>query len=283
MENLKKLRDISGAGLSACKDALAQTNNDIDAAMKLLREKGIAQASKKADRDAKEGLAGVISLGNEAVLVKIACETDFVARNEKFQSLVSTILNTLAKEKPVDFESAKNVKMISSGLTIADEISASVGNVGENVLFLAYSKLSVSNGVVASYIHTKACENFGKIAVAVALESSIAKDKLEECGRQIGMHIAAFNPAFLSTDDVSEEFIKSEREIFTNQMKDSGKPADIIAKIVDGKLQKSLQENVLLEQAFAIDSSIKVKEFVEKFGKENGGEIKVKAFIRFSI
>jgi len=282
VELLKNLRETSGAGMSACRDALIISENDIVKAMKVLREKGIAQASKKSDREVKEGACGVLSSQNYATLIKIGCETDFVVRNDKFQSMVSDILHQVHLSNVLNLEDAKCLKL-ASGNTVADEISANIGIVGENMVFANFQKITCQNGIVVSYIHSKICNNFGKIAVALSIESSGDKEKLEECGKQICMHIAAFNPTFLSSDDVSVEFIQNERDIYTNQLKDSGKSDAIIEKIVDGKLQKTLQDQVLLEQNFAIDSSIKVKDFILKIAKDIGSEIKISSFIRLSI
>lgn len=282
---LKTLRDLSGAGMSDCKKALEECENDIEKAMKYLREKGIANASKKAGREMKEGICGITVAGDVATVIKLSCETDFVVKNEKFQTLAKNILDVLSKNSASDLESAKLVKL-SSGVTVADEIAATIGVIGENMSLAGYKQISANGGVIASYIHTGLGDGcFGKIVACVAMKPSTTCDaeKLKQIGNKVCMHIVATNPMFLKIADVSSEFIESEKEIYRKQMEGSGKPANIIEKIIEGKLSKTYQENVLLEQMFVMDPSIKVSEFVTKSGKEAGVDLEVLLFARLSV
>lgn len=279
---LKQLREESGAGMSACRDALIEANNIYKDAVKILREKGIASAGKKVGRDMKEGMCGILSSDNSVALIKMSCETDFVVRNEKFHLLATEIISAFEKSNVSDLESAKNIKL-PSGATITDEIAAACGIIGENIALSDARKLSVSKGKVASYIHTQIKEGFGKIAVAVALESDGDISKLDEIGKKICMQIAAFAPTFTSVEDVREDFIQNEKEIYTKQLENTGKNPDIIQKIVDGKLQKTYQECVLLEQEFVLDNKLRVKDFLAESSKSLGHDIKCVNFVRLSV
>ncbi len=280
LEALKTLRDLSGAGMSDCKKALEQCGNDIDSAMKYLREKGIASASKKADREMKEGICGFMISGGKATAIKLACETDFVVKNDKFRVLSSEILKALGGNNAENLEDAKNVKL-ASDVVISDEIAATIGIIGENIALTQYKQ--ISGEILCSYVHTSMGEGFGRIATCLAIKSNGNAEKITQIGNQICMHIAAANPTFLKTEDVSEEFIRSEKEIYTKQMEGSGKPANIIEKIVEGKLTKTYQDCVLLEQPFVIDPTLKVKEFITKIAKELGCDIEITDFIRVAV
>ncbi len=272
---IRDLRERTGAGLADCKKALEEAGN-IDDAIKYLREKGINSAAKKADREVKEGACGIIFDNNSASVIKLACETDFVARNDKFHATINKFLQDLHAEKCDSLDVAKAKK--------SDDLSEQIGLIGENMSIAGFGRLSVSNGVIASYVHTSYSNNIGKKLCALAIESDVSnKEALLEMGKKICMHITAMKPEFISIDDISEDFKKSEKEIYISQMKDSGKKPEILEKIIEGKLQKTFAEKTLLEQDFCMDPSIKVRELIEKTAKELGGSIKLVKFISFEI
>lgn len=279
---VKQLRDITGAGMSACKDAITQANGNLDNAIKILREKGIAGASKKSDREMKEGMCGVLCNEKFATLIKISCETDFVVKSEKFQKLSSEILQSLCSEEFKDLDSSKLIKT-SSGSTIQDEIAATIGVIGENISLSNVKKIPINDGIASTYLHTSVAQNFGKIAIAVVLKSNCDKEKLKEIGKKLCMQIAATNPQFLNISDVSKDFIESEKEIYRKQMEGSDKKPEIIEKIIDGRVQKTYQECVLMEQDFVMDPKLKIKDFISSSSKELGSEIIITDFCRFSI
>ncbi len=282
MAQVKELREMTGAGMMDCKNALVETDGDIEAAIDWLRSKGLAKAAKKAGRVAAEGLVGVATNGTTGAVVEVNSETDFVARNEEFQKLVSSIA-TLALEGGTDAEKLNAMQYPGADMNVADTVTAAVAKIGENMGLRRSAVLSVNDGVVASYIHNAAAEGLGRMGVLVALESTGDKDELQALGKQIAMHIAAINPLAISSDDVDEAVVARERAVFTEQANASGKPAEIVAKMVDGRIRKFFSEVCLLEQVFVIDGESKVGAFIEAKAKEIGADIKLTGFVRMAL
>jgi elongation factor Ts len=278
---VKELREKSGAGMMDCKAALNETDGDIQAAIDWLRAKGLSRAAKKAGRVAAEGLIGVALGDNSGAVVEVNSETDFVARNDKFQDMVGEVAKLALKAKG-DFDKLSKTKM-KSGKPVAEHVTEMVGTIGENMSLRRTAYISVSDGMVVSYMHNAVAPDLGKIGVLVALESSGDKAKLKELGRQIAMHIAATNPLALSEDQIDPDTVERERAILIEQAKESGKPQNVIEKMVEGRLQKFFKESVLLKQQFVIDPDNTVENAVKAAEKDAGGPIAVKGFIRFEL
>ncbi len=279
---VKQLREMTGAGLMDCKKALAETNGDLEAAVDLLRTKGILKAGKKADRVAAEGLIGVASSGNAAAVVEVNSETDFVARNVEFQSAVRAIADIALKN---DGDPAKTLHAPApnGAGTVGEMLVNLVAKIGENMGLRRAVSLSVSEGVVASYIHNTAAEGMGKIGVLVALESPGDKSRLNDLGRKVAMHVASAKPLAATTAELDPKVVEKERQILIEQAKESGKPANVIEKMVEGRLRKFYQESVLVEQAFVMDPDTTVGRFIEHAGKEMGVPVKLKGFVRYEV
>lgn len=279
---VKELREITGAGMMDCKKALEEVQGDKDAAIDWLRKKGLAAAAKKSSRVASEGLVGVATFASGASLVEVNSETDFVSRNEKFQEFVRNLAH-LADRAANDVEALKASSYKDSGKSVAEELTTLVATIGENMTLRRTKTLSVSAGVVATYIHTQVADSLGRIGVLVALESSGDKAQLEAVGRQIAMHIAATKPEALSVEGLSADLVAREKQIFVDQAKASGKPDAIIEKMVDGRLRKYHEEVVLLEQAFVMNPDQRVKDLVADLSKKLGTPVTLKAFARFAL
>lgn len=277
---VKELRETSGAGMMDCKKALAENNGDIEAAVDWLRKKGLAAAAKKAGRVAAEGLVGAAAEGKVGALVEVNSETDFVARNEQFQGLVSAVSRlALAHDTVEALAGAKHPE----GGTVAEKITNLVATIGENMNLRRSKRLSVENGVVASYVHNAAAPGMGKIGVLVALESTGDAAKLQALGKQIAMHVAAANPQSLDISSVDPASLERERAVLTEQARASGKPEEIIGKMVEGRVRKFYEEVVLLEQVYVIDGESRVKQVVEKAAKEIGAPVKLVGFARMAL
>ena len=278
---VKDLREKTGAGMMDCKAALTETGGDMEAAVDWLRTKGLSKAAKKADRVAAEGLIGVATDKNAGAVVEVNSETDFVARNEQFQSMVKEIAGLALKAKG-DVKKLSAAKM-PGGKSVSDYVTEMVGTIGENMSLRRAAYIDVSDGVVINYIHNAVAPEIGKIGVLVALESKGDQAKLAEIGRQIAMHVAATNPLALSPDEVDAEVVEREKTIFTEQARESGKPENVIEKMVTGRLQKFFKESVLLKQEFVVDPDKTVEQAVTAAEKEAGAPIKVKGFVRFAL
>ena len=278
---VKELREISGAGMMDCKKALAENAGNVEAAVDWLRKKGLAAAAKKAGRVAADGLVGVVAENNAGALVEVNCETDFVARNEQFQAFVAAV--TKLALKAADLEALKAVQMPGDSLTVAEKLTQLVATIGENLQLRRMVKLGVSNGVIAAYMHNSIVPNLGKIGVLVALESDADKSKLAALGKQVAMHVAATNPQALTIDSVDPAALERERAVLAEQAKASGKPAEIIGKMVEGRLRKYYEDVVLLEQVYVIDGESRVKQVVEKAGKELGSPVKIAGYVRIAV
>ncbi len=279
---VKELREKSGAGMMDCKKALAETNGDLEAAVDWLRKKGLAAAAKKAGRVAAEGLVAVKAEGTTGAAVEVNSETDFVARNETFQDFVQTAA-AVAHATGGDVEAVKAAAFPGSDKNVGDQLTALIGTIGENMNLRRAAVLSVEQGVVAAYMHNAVKPGLGKIGVLVALESAGDTAKLEELGKQIAMHVAAANPQFLTVDSVSTEALDRERDVLSDQARASGKPEEIIAKMVEGRLRKYYEEVVVLEQPFVIDPDRKVQKVIDDTAKTIGAPIKMTGFVRFAL
>lgn len=278
---VKELREISGAGMMDCKKALAENAGNIEAAVDWLRKKGLAAAAKKAGRVAADGLVGVTAEGSAGAMVEVNCETDFVARNEQFQAFVAAA--TKLALKAADLEALKAMQMPGENLTVAEKLTQLVATIGENLQLRRMAKLGVSTGVIAAYTHNQIVPSLGKIGVLVALESAADKAKLATLGKQIAMHVAATNPQALAIDAVDPAALERERAVLTEQAKASGKPAEIIGKMVEGRVRKYYEDVVLLEQVYVIDGESRVKQVVEKAGKELGSPLKIAGYARLAV
>ena len=275
---VKDLREKTGAGMMDCKKALVETNGDFESAVDWLRTKGLAAAAKKADRVAAEGLTAVCVKGTQGAAIEINSETDFVSRNEIFQNLVKNIVALAVGLDNID--SLKAAKS-QSGKSVEEEIASNVATIGENLSLRRSQTLSVKDGVIASYVHNASADNMGMISVLVALESSGDKAKLMETGKQIAMHVAASRPQTLNKEGVSQDMIQREKDIFTQQSRASGKPDDIIEKMIEGRIRKFLEEIVLLDQVFVIDGKTKISDVISSLAKELGTSVELKSYIRF--
>ena len=279
---VKDLRDKTGAGMMDCKAALNENAGDMEAAVDWLRTKGLAKAAKKAGRVAAEGLIGIASEGNQAALVEVNSETDFVARNDKFQDMVGTVATTALKIKG-DVAKLEQAKYGSSKETVAETIKELVGSIGENMTLRRAAYLGADKGVVASYVHNTIAPNLGRIGVIVALESSGDSDKLMAVGRQVAMHIAAANPQSIDVASLDKTLVERERAVLAEQARESGKPDNVIDKMVEGRLRKYYEEVVLLAQPFVLDPEKTVADALAASEKDIGGPIKVTGFHRFAL
>jgi elongation factor Ts len=279
---VKQLRDATGVGMMDCKKALAETNGDMEAAIDWLRTRGLAKAAKKADRVAAEGLVGVASDGTRAAVVEVNSETDFVARNEQFQNIVAGIAK-LALDADGDVARLSEMPFPGTGHSVSAELTEAISKIGENMNLRRTDLVSVSDGVVSSYVHNAVREGLGKIGILVGLESTGDKEKLNVLGRQVAMHIAATNPLAVSPDDLDPALVERERAIFAEQAKESGKPAEIVAKMVEGRVRKYYEEVTLLAQTFVIDGETKVGDAIKNAEKDVGAPIKLTRFVRYAL
>jgi elongation factor Ts len=279
---VKELRERTGAGMMDCKKALAENGADLEAATDWLRKKGLAAAAKKASRAANEGLIGMNLTSTAGALVEVNAETDFVARNESFQELVRRVA-ALAPSVKGDLEALKAARVEATGRTVEEEITQAIAVIGENMNLRRTAYLEVGAGVVAGYLHNQLAPGLGKLGVLVALESTGDTGRLAELGKQLAMHIAATNPQAVSTDKVDPTVLDRERAIYADQARASGKPENIIEKMVEGRVRKFYEESVLLEQAFVVDPDQRVKQVVQAAAKELGAPIEIKAFVRLAL
>ena len=280
---VKDLREKTGAGMMDCKKALVECSGNFEEAIDWLRKKGHAAASKKSGRSTSEGAVAVMVSGNTGIMLEVNSETDFVARNDKFQDLV-TNLSKVALEVS-SLAELENKPYQGKG-TVKDAIIETVSVVGENINLNRFVKLNVPTGVVASYIHNALMPNAGKIGVLVALEVSkgnVSSEDLNELGKRIAMHIAAARPEALNVGDVDQTKLQREREIFSEQAKASGKPDNIIEKMVEGRVRKYYEEVVLLSQIFVMDNKSKISEVVEEFAKKHNSTVSLKSFARYEL
>jgi elongation factor Ts len=273
---VKDLREKTGAGMMDCKRALIETTGDVEAAVDWLRTKGLAAAAKKSGRIAAEGLVGVVSAPGRAAMVEVNAETDFVARNDTFQAYVEAVAK-IALQVGEDLDAIKAAPFPSSGRTVADELTHMVATIGENMNIRRARVLSVGGGVVATYVHNTLKPGLGKIGVLVAVEGAGEMAALETLGRQVGMHIAASTPEAVDIDGVDPAALEREKAVLTEQARASGRPENIIEKMVEGRIRKFYEEVVLLEQVWVHDGESRVKAVLAKAG------VKLTGFARFKL
>ncbi len=279
---VKELRELTGAGMMDCKQALQANDGDIEASIDWLRSKGLAKAAKKSGRVAAEGLVGVATSGATGAVVEVNSETDFVARNEEFQQLVRAIAD-LALTSGRDADTLNATPFPGFEGSVAEKITSAVARIGENMGLRRSAQLSVAEGTVSSYIHNAAADGLGRMGILVALESKGDESVLNALGKQIAMHVAAINPLAVSSDDLEPAIVARERAVFTEQANDSGKPAAIIEKMVEGRIRKFYAEVCLLEQVFVIDGETKVGDALKAAEAEAGAPIKLAGFVRFAL
>lgn len=279
---VKELRDKTGAGMMDCKKALSENDGDLEAAVDWLRTKGLSAAAKKSGRIAAEGLVGLSVGGNAGAIVEVNAETDFVARNELFQNFVRTVAD-LALANDGDTDAVQNSGYPSENRTVSEQLTHLIATIGENMSLRRMASLSVPNGTVGSYVHNAAEPGLGKIGVLVAVESEADEVALQELGKQLAMHVAAANPQSVSRDDLDPAIVERERDILAQQARDSGRPEDIIEKMVEGRLRKFFEESVMLSQTWVIDGETTVEKVLDAKAKELGAPVKVTGFIRFSL
>jgi len=279
---VKDLREKTGAGMMDCKAALNETSGDMEAAVDWLRTKGLAKAAKKAGRVAAEGLIGIAAEAKQAALVEVNSETDFVARNQKFQEMVSAVAAGALKVKG-DLDKLAAAKYGSGKETVAETVKEMIGSIGENMSLRRAAHLSANKGAVASYMHNTIAPGLGKIGVIVALESTGDAAKLQNFGKQVAMHIAAANPQSVDVESLDKAVIERERAVLTEQAKESGKPAPVIEKMVEGRLRKFYEEVVLLAQPFVHDPETTVAKALADTEKAAGAPIKITGFYRFAL
>ena len=279
---VKQLRDSTGVGMMDCKKALAETNGDMEAAVDWLRTRGLAKAAKKADRVAAEGLVGVVTAGTKAAVVEVNSETDFVARNEQFQAIVENVAK-LALDADGDVTKLGEMPFPGSGHSVSAELTEAIAKIGENMNLRRTETVSVTDGVVESYVHNAVKPGLGKIGILVALESTGDKAALSALGKQLAMHIAATNPLAIDTEELDQNVVARERAIILEQVKESGKSADIAEKMVDGRMRKYFEEVTLLAQTFVIDGETKVRDAIKNAEKDAGAPIKLTKFVRYAL
>lgn len=280
--DVKNLRERTGAGMMDCKKALDETGGDFEAAVDALRAKGLAAVAKKSSRTAAEGLVGVAVSGARGVAVEVNSETDFVAKNEQFQDFVRKTTEVALGAASDDVEALKGAAYPGGG-TVADTLTNNVATIGENQQVRRMKTVAVSNGLVVPYMHNAAAPMLGKIGVLVALESDAGADVLEPLGKQLAMHIAAAFPLALNADDLDAEMIARERKIAAEKAAESGKPAEVQAKMVDGAVAKFAKDNALLSQLFVMDNKTPVAQVVEQAGKAAGTKIVLKDYVRYQL
>lgn len=279
---VKELRDRSGAGMMDCKKALTEANGDMEAAVDWLRAKGLAAAAKKSSRTAAEGLVGVAVSGTKGVAVEVNSETDFVAKNEQFQDFVRNVTNVALSNGASDADALASADYPGGG-TVSEKLVANIATIGENQTLRRVGSVSVSSGLVVDYVHNAVVPGLGKIGVLVALEGDASADVLQPLGKQLAMHIAAAFPLALSADQIDPALLERERAIAAEKAAESGKPAEIVAKMVDGSVAKFAKENALLSQLFVMDNKTPIADVVAKAAKEAGASITLKDYVRFQL
>jgi elongation factor Ts len=277
---VKDLREQSGAGMMDCKKALTETGGDMTAAIDWLRTKGLAAAAKKSSRTAAEGLVGIEVSGTKGAAVEVNSETDFVAKNIQFQTFVRDV-TSVALELGDSIETIKAAQL--GGKTVEEVLTNNIATIGENQAIRRAKRLEVTSGAVVPYVHNAAAPGLGKIGVLVALESEAGADVLEPLGKQIAMHIAAAFPLALNEDGLDPEIVARERAIATEKAAESGKPADIVAKMVDGAIAKYRKENALVSQLLVMDGKTKISDVVANAAKVAGKPIELKDYVRFQL
>ena len=279
---VKELREASGAGMMDCKAALKETDGNMEAAIDWLRTKGLAKAAKKAGRVAAEGLVGIVANGPKGAVVEVNSETDFVARNETFQKMVSAIAG-VANDVDGDFDKLLTANFPGSSKNVQEYVTEAVGTIGENMSVRRSVSMSVPQGVVVSYMHNQVAPGLGKIGVLVALESAGDAEKLSELGRQIAMHVAATSPLATRVEELDQSVVEREKNVLAAEARESGKPENIIEKMIEGRIRKFYEEVVLLSQTFVVDGENTVEQAVKNAEAGVGAPIKLVGFTRLEL
>ena len=280
---VKELREKSGVGMMDAKKALVENNGDMEASMDWLRTKGLAKAAKKADRVAAEGLVAINAAGTSAAVIEVNSETDFVARNEQFQTFV-TDLAGIAADANGDIAALAGMTYPGGEKPVSEVLTDNIATIGENMSLRRVADLSVDNGVIATYMHNSVAPNLGKIGVLVAMESTGDAAKLEALGSDIAKHIAAMNPAALDDSSLDPAVVERERAVLTEQARESGRPEEVIAKMIQGRMAKFLKEVCLVEQPLVTDAEGRsVKDCVAALGKELGTDVTLKGYVRMQL
>ena len=273
------LRAKTGAGMMDCKKALTEADGDIEQAIDLLRKKGLSAAAKKSGRVAAEGMIAAAGSGNKGALVEVNSETDFVAKNDAFQAFANGVAGVVMGQTPADVEVLKSLDFPGTGRNVGEELNHQISTIGENMNVRRFVCLESNAGVTASYIH-----GAGKIGVLVQLDSDKSDDpKLAEGARMLAMHVAAASPQYLSRNDVPVDIVEREKDIMRAKAIESGKPENIVEKIIEGQINKFFGESCLLEQVYVIDTDQKVSKVVESLAKEVGGQVTLAAYARFQL
>ena len=282
--DIKKLRDLTGAGFLDCKEALEQSSLNIDKAIDFLRKKGISSAQKKVDRTANEGLIAITKdeLNKEAAVIEVNSETDFVARNEDFQKFVFD-LSKLNLENKGNLDKLMDSNYLDSKDKVSDILTNQISKIGENLSIRRCSHIHIDNGFIGTYVHNVEKDFMGKIGVLISIKTDINFSDINDFLKKISMHIAATNPISISSSDIDKNILNKEKEFQLEEIKKSGKDPSIQEKILEGKMKKYFNEVVLLEQSFVMDDSIKIKDFIENTANELKGLIEIKEFIRFKV
>ena len=281
---IKKLREATGCGIADCNKALVACNDNFEDAVDWLRKKGLSYAAKKSSRNATEGLIGIAIEGSKAAIVEVNSETDFVARNDKFQELVLNCAKASLNINNYDnyIEDVKN--QVINGKKISDEFTDKIASIGENLQLRRGKNVELSGkGLIVSYIHNQISQNLGKIGVLVVLESDANEELLKEIGKQIAMHIAATKPEYLDRTQVPEERLNREKDVLIEQAKNSGKPQNIIDKMMEGRIKKFYEEICLLDQNFVMDDKLKISDVLKNFEKTNGSSLKINDYVLFIL
>lgn len=279
---VKELRERTGAGMMDCKKALGEVQGDLEQAVDWLRKKGLAAAAKKAGRVTAEGLVGIDAQGTVGAILEVNAETDFVARNDKFQNFVTRAVKLASAYKGDLVDFANQAYGDDTGRTVGEELAHLIAIVGENMNLRRMARLEVSQGVVVPYMHGSLVSGLGRIGVIVALESEADKQELETLGRQIAMHVAASNPQSIHVSGLDKALLDREQAIISEKARVSGKPDAVIEKMIEGGLRKLYEEVVLMEQSFIMDPDSKVKKIIEDFGKKNA-PVELSGFVRFAL
>jgi elongation factor Ts len=278
---VKDLRDKTGAGMMDCKSALNETAGDMEAAIDWLRKKGLSKAAKKAGRVAAEGLIGIAVGGDAGALVEVNAETDFVARNDQFKDFVKQTAE-IALQEAGDLDKLLK-KPMNGGASVEQTLTEMVAKIGENMSVRRAVLLGVSEGVVASYVHNAASPELGKIGVLIAVKSSADKTKLAALGKQLAMHVAAAAPLALTPEHLSKDVVERERAVQADIARQSGKPENVIEKMMEGRMRKFYEESVLLSQTFVIDGETSIAKVLEKASKDLGAAVEIEGFVRFQV
>ncbi len=281
-EDIKKLRDKTGAGMMDCKKALDETK-DIDKAIDWLRKKGINTAQKKSERSATDGLITIKIENNVGVILEINSETDFVAKNENFQEFCETISSLCAKNNIHDLNNLLDSTFDNSGNKVKDELTNLISKLGENIVIKRLEIINDENLKLQKYLHNSVSENSGKLGVLLSFSVKEDNVKVSELSKQICMHIAATEPKSIDIDSLDSSLVSKEKDIYKDQLKSSGKPDNIIEKIIEGKIKKFYEDVCLLEQPFVIDNKIKIKDVISEFNKNNNLDLTIKNYFIFKL